>query len=53
MMNANSSMKIRRHQPRLLLIKMAKTLEDDGDIRHWPPEEDSQLKYEELKDFGM
>jgi hypothetical protein len=27
-------------------------LEDDGDIRHWPPEEDSQLKYEELKDLA-
>jgi hypothetical protein len=26
--------------------------EDDGDIRHWPPEEDSQLKYEELKDLA-
>jgi hypothetical protein len=27
-------------------------MEDDGDIRHWPPEENSQLKYEELKDFA-
>jgi hypothetical protein len=27
-------------------------LEDDGDIRHWPPEEDSQVKYEKLKDLA-
>jgi hypothetical protein len=27
-------------------------MEDDGDIRHWPPDENSQLKYEELKDFA-